>query len=775
MTKFGIGQAVPRTEDARLLTGRGRYTDDVSMAGQAYAYVLRSPHAHADILAIDTADALEVPGVLAIYTGADLEADGIGTLPCQVPLRQKDGSLLKTPPRPALAIDRVRHVGDAVAVVIAESIDAARDASELILVDYADRPAIVEPGRALDPDAAQVWDEAPGNLCFDWEKGDAAATEAGFAKAARVVALDLVNNRIIPSSMEGRACLAAYDAAADKFTFYVSSQGVHGLKAQLANDIFKLPPNKFHVLTTDVGGGFGMKIFNYPEYILTLYAARKLGRPVKWTSERGEAFLSDDHGRDNLTHIEVALDENGKFLALRVATVANLGAYLSNFAPYIPTDAGVAMLAGVYTTPAIHVAVKGVFTNTNPVDAYRGAGRPEAAYALERIVDAAGRETGLGPAEIRRRNFIPPEAMPYTTVMGKTYDTGDFRRNLEDALAIADWDGFEARRDDARAHGKLRGIGLSTYIEECAGGGPEQATVEVRGDGKVTVLIGTQSNGQGHETAYTQIVSDRLGIPAEDITIVQGDSERVVWGSGTGGSRSIPVGGSALSDSARKIIDKMRAKAAEQLEAAAVDVEFKDGNFTIVGTDRGMSFREVARASAPTESDLAFNEKARWTPPASTFPNGCHICEVEIDPDTGVIQFVRYVVVDDFGTVLNPMLLAGQVHGGVAQGVGQALYENCVYDPESGQLLSGSFMDYCLPRADQLVSVEFKFNTVPSTTNALGMKGAGEAGAIGAPPAVINAVVDALADLGVRHVDMPATQEKIWRLIQADRVAAAAE
>jgi carbon-monoxide dehydrogenase large subunit len=775
MTKFGIGQAVPRTEDARLLTGRGRYTDDVSMAGQAYAYVLRSPHAHADILSIDTADALGVPDVLAIYTGADLEADGIGTLPCQVPLRQKDGSPLKTPPRPALAIGRVRHVGDAVAVVIAESIDAARDASELILVDYADRPAIVEPGRALDPDAAQVWDEAPGNLCFDWEKGDAAATEAGFAKAARVVALDLVNNRIIPNSMEGRACLAAYDAATDKFTFYVSSQGVHGLKSQLANDIFKLPPNKFHVLTTDVGGGFGMKIFNYPEYILTLYAARKLGRPVKWTSERGEAFLSDDHGRDNLTHIEVALDENGKFLALRVATVANLGAYLSNFAPYIPTDAGVAMLAGVYTTPAIHVAVKGVFTNTNPVDAYRGAGRPEAAYALERIVDAAGRETGLGPAEIRRRNFIPPEAMPYTTALGKTYDTGDFRRNLEDALAIADWDGFEARRDDARAHGKLRGIGLSTYIEECAGGGPEQATVEVRGDGKVTVLIGTQSNGQGHETAYTQIVSDRLGIPAEDITIVQGDSERVVWGSGTGGSRSIPVGGSALSDSARKIIDKMRAKAAEQLEAAAVDVEFKDGNFTIVGTDRGMSFREVARASAPTESDLAFNEKARWTPPASTFPNGCHVCEVEIDPDTGEIKFVRYVVVDDFGTVLNPMLLAGQIHGGVAQGIGQALYENCVYDPESGQLLSGSFMDYCLPRADQLVSVEFKFNTVPSTTNALGMKGAGEAGAIGAPPAVINAVVDALADLGVRHVDMPATQEKIWRLIQADRVAAAAE
>jgi carbon-monoxide dehydrogenase large subunit len=775
MTKFGIGQAVPRTEDARLLTGRGRYTDDVSMAGQAYAYVLRSPHAHADILSIDTADALGVPDVLAIYTGADLEADGIGTLPCQVPLRQKDGSPLKTPPRPALAIGRVRHVGDAVAVVIAESIDAARDASELILVDYADRPAIVEPGRALDPDAAQVWDEAPGNLCFDWEKGDAAATEAGFAKAARVVALDLVNNRIIPNSMEGRACLAAYDAAADKFTFYVSSQGVHGLKSQLANDIFKLPPNKFHVLTTDVGGGFGMKIFNYPEYILTLYAARKLGRPVKWTSERGEAFLSDDHGRDNLTHIEVALDENGKFLALRVATVANLGAYLSNFAPYIPTDAGVAMLAGVYTTPAIHVAVKGVFTNTNPVDAYRGAGRPEAAYALERIVDAAGRETGLGPAENRRRNCIPPEAMPYTTALGKTYDTGDFRRNLEDALAIADWDGFEARRDDARAHGKLRGIGLSTYIEECAGGGPEQATVEVRGDGKVTVLIGTQSNGQGHETAYTQIVSDRLGIPAEDITIVQGDSERVVWGSGTGGSRSIPVGGSALSDSARKIIDKMRAKAAEQLEAAAVDVEFKDGNFTIVGTDRGMSFREVARASAPTESDLAFNEKARWTPPASTFPNGCHVCEVEIDPDTGEIKFVRYVVVDDFGTVLNPMLLAGQIHGGVAQGIGQALYENCVYDPESGQLLSGSFMDYCLPRADQLVSVEFKFNTVPSTTNALGMKGAGEAGAIGAPPAVINAVVDALADLGVRHVDMPATQEKIWRLIQADRVAAAAE
>ncbi|HSK39404.1 MAG TPA: xanthine dehydrogenase family protein molybdopterin-binding subunit, partial [Arenibaculum sp.] len=556
MSKFGFGQAVPRTEDTRLLTGQGRYTDDVVLPGQSHAVLVRSPHAHADILAIDLEEARRAPGVLGIHTGADLEADGIGPLPCMVPLIQKNGSPLVRPPRPALAVGRVRHVGDPVVLVVAETEQQARDAAELVRVDYADRPAITALDAALNEDAPRVWDEAPGNLCFDWERGDAAAVDRGFAQAAHVVALDLVNNRIVPTPMEGRACNADFDPATGKLTLYVSSQGVHAIRQQLARNIFKVPEKSIHVLTTDVGGGFGMKIFLYPEYVLALYAARKLGRPVKWTSERIEAFLSDDHGRDNLTHAELALDQEGRFLALRGSTVANLGAYLSAYGPFIPTDAGTAMLAGVYTTPAMHVRVRGAFTNTQPVDAYRGAGRPEAAYVIERMVDAAARSLNLPPAEIRRRNFIPPEAMPYPTAGGMTYDSGDFRRNMEDAMELADWDGLPARRKAARARGRLRGIGMSTYIEACAGGGAEQATVQVDGDARVTVLIGTQSNGQGHETAYTQIVCDRLGVAPEDVTIVQGDSERIVFGAGTGGSRSIPVGGSSLSAGAGKVIEK---------------------------------------------------------------------------------------------------------------------------------------------------------------------------------------------------------------------------
>ncbi|EWY39814.1 carbon monoxide dehydrogenase [Skermanella stibiiresistens SB22] len=774
MAKFGIGQAVPRTEDARLLTGRGRYTDDITLPGQAHAYVLRSPHAHAKIVSIDLDDARAAPGVLGLYTVDDLEAAGISPIPCNVPLVQANGQPLVMPPRPALAKDRVRHVGDPVVFIVAETLDAARDASELVMIDYSELPAIADTVGALDSSAPQVWDQAPGNLSFVWEKGDKAGTEAGFAKAAKVVSVDVVNNRIVPNSMEGRACLASIDDT-DRYVLYVSSQGVHGLRTQLATQIFNEPEEKFHILTTDVGGGFGMKIFMYPEYVLSLFAARKLNRPVKWTSERGEAFLSDDHGRDNVSHADLALDADGKFLAMRVSTVANLGAYLSNFGPYIPTDAGTAMLAGVYTTPAIHVHVKGVFTNTNPVDAYRGAGRPEAAYLLERLVDAAARELGMHPGELRRRNFIPPEAMPYKTALDHVYDTGEFARNMDDALELSDWAGFEARRAAAKAKGKLRGIGLSTYIEACSGGGPEQATIQMMPSGKVTVLIGSQSNGQGHETAYTQIVSDRLGIPAEDIEIVQGDSARISFGSGTGGSRSIPVGGAALSDTAERVIEKAKAKAAELLEAAAVDIGFEDGTFTIVGTDRKMTIQEVAAASAPSDAGFAFDEEARWTPPAATFPNGCHICELEIDPDTGGIEFINYTVVDDFGKVLNPMMLAGQVHGGVGQGIGQAVYEECVYDPDSGQLLTGSFMDYCMPRAANIPFVQFKLNEVPSTTNALGMKGAGEAGAIGAPPAVINAVVDALSPYGIRHVDMPATPQRVWRLIQSEQPALAAE
>jgi len=774
MQKFGIGQPVPRTEDARLLTGRGRYTDDVSLPGQTYAAFVRSPHAHADIRGVDADAARQAPGVLAVFTVEDLDADGLGPIPCQFALKSRDGSPYRTTPRPALARGRVRHVGDPVAVVVAETLDQARDAAELVMVDYDDRAAVTGTAEALEPGKPLVWDDAPDNLCFDWEAGDEAAVKAAFAKAEHVVTLDLVNNRVVANPMEGRACLGAVEADSGRLLLYVSSQGVHGMQKQLAKEIFHLPEKDFHVVTTDVGGGFGMKLFMYPEYVVTLFAARRLNRPVKWTADRMEGFVSDDHGRDHVTRSELALDKDGHFLALRVSTVANLGAYLSNYGPFIPTEAGTAMLVGSYRTPALYAHVRGVFTNTQPVDAYRGAGRPEAAYVVERTIDHAARTLGMDPAELRRRNFIPPEAMPYATPLGQTYDSGDFRQNLEDALVMADVAGFPARRAAAKARGKLRGTGISTYIEACSGGGPEQATVEILKDGRAILMIGTQSNGQGHETAYKQILADRLGLSPDDVEVVQGDTDRVSWGAGTGGSRSVPVGGAALAESARRIVEKGTELAAEMLEAAAVDVEFKDGAYTIAGTDRSVSLKQVAEKAAGLGS-VAFSERARWTPPSSTFPNGCHVCEVEVDPDTGMVEVVRYTVVDDFGVVINPLLVKGQVHGGVVQGIGQALHERVVFDPDSGQLLSGSFTDYSLPRAGDVPFIEVKLNCVPSITNALGMKGAGEAGAIGAPPAVINALVDALSELGVATVDMPATPAYLWELIQRHRTRQAAE
>ncbi|MCW2237234.1 carbon-monoxide dehydrogenase large subunit [Azospirillum canadense] len=773
MMKFGIGQPVPRTEDARLLTGGGRYTDDVSLPGQTFAAFVRSPYAHAAIRGIDSADAAGQPGVLGVFTGDDLEAEGIGPIPCNAALKQRDGSDYVAPPRPALAKGRVRHVGDPVAVVVAETPEAARDAAELVMVDYDDLPSVTGTAEALEPGRPLVWDEAPGNLCFDWEQGEEAAVEAALSKAARVVELQIVNNRVVANPMEGRACVADVEAETGRLVIYVTSQGVHGLRSQFAN-LFRLPEKAFRVVTTDVGGGFGMKLFNYPEYVVCLFAARRLKRPVKWAAERTEGFLSDDHGRDHVSRARLALDADGRFLGLRVDTVANLGAYLSNYGPFIPTDAGSAMLVGSYITPAVYVRVKGVFTNTQPVDAYRGAGRPEAAYLLERLIDHAGRETGLGPAEIRRRNFIPVASMPYATPMGQTYDTGDFRQNLEDGLALADLASLPARKAEAKARGKLRGAGLATYIEACSGGGAEQATVQVNGDGRIVLMIGTQTNGQGHETAYKQILADRLGVPPEDIEVVQGDTDRVSWGAGTGGSRSVPVGGSALAEGAARVVSKASEVAADLLETAAVDVEFKDGLFSVVGTDRSVTFKEVA-AKAAADGGIAFSEVARWTPPASTFPNGCHVAEVEVDPDTGVVEVVGYSVVDDFGTVVNPLLVIGQVHGGVAQGIGQALQERVVFDPESGQLLTGSFMDYQLPRALDIPPIQVKLNCVPSTTNALGMKGAGEAGAIGAPPAVINALVDALSEYGITHIDMPATPQAVWQAIQEHSLRQAAE
>ena len=766
MQKFGIGQSAARVEDQRLLTGRGRYLDDVNLHGQAWAVFVRSPHAHASIKAIDMGAARASPGVLAVYTARDLAADGVGHIPCNALTTQSDGSPYIAPPRPALAEGRVRHVGDAVAVVIAETRVQAQDAAEQVMVDYDSLPAVVDTAGAMNPDAVQVWDEAPNNRSFEWELGDANATAEAFARAARVIKLDLVNNRVVPNSMEPRGAIGAMEPETGRMALHVSCQGVHLLRRILANQIFNVPEKDIRVLCHDVGGGFGMKIFLYPEYVATLYAARKLKRPVKWIADRNESFVSDDHGRDHVTHLALALDQDARFLGLKVDTVANLGAYLSNFSPFVATAAGVPMLVGCYTIPAAHVRVRGVFTNTNPVDAYRGAGRPEAIYAIERLVDVAARDLGLSPIEIRRRNFIPPASMPYATALGSIYDSGDFARNLDDAVRLARWEEFAARREAASARGKLRGIGLASYIERCAGTPGEEARLEVAGNGRVTLYIGTQSNGQGHETSFRQIIFQRLGVAFEDVTIVQGDTDRIATGGGTMGSRSVPVGGAAVSGAAFKVLEKAKQKAAELFESAAVDVEFKDGTFRIVGTDRTLGFQDVARAAAPFDGGVSFDESDMFTPTTATFPNGTHVCEVEIDSDTGVLEVIDYTVVDDFGKAINPLLIAGQVHGGIAQGLGQAILERCIYEPESGQLLSASFMDYAIPRAADLPSIRFKLNEVPCTTNPLGIKGAGEAGAIGAPPAVINAVVDALARFGVRHVDMPVTSERLWRLIR---------
>ncbi len=761
MQQFGFGQPAARAEDQRLLTGHGCYLDDLNPAGLAHVAVVRSSHAHAAIGAIDCDEARRMPGVLAVYTAADLDAEGLGPLPCLVPLKSRDGSPLVTPPRYALARERTRHVGDPVAFVVAETASQAQDGAEAVRVDYESAPSVTDTPGALQPQAAQVWSEAPGNICFDWEKGDAAAVGEAFANAAHVTEVALVNNRIAPNPMETRGALAEPEAGSGRLVLHVGCQGVHQLRRQLAKSIFHIEESALHVLCHDVGGGFGMKIFLYPEYIMVLFAARRLGRPVKWVCGRGEAFVSDNHGRDQVTRARLALDENARFLGLQVDTLVNMGAYVSAFAPLVATTAGVPMLAGPYRLPCAHVRVRGVFTHTQPVDAYRGAGRPEATYVIERIVDAAARELGLSPAEIRRRNFIPASAMPYTTCLGYTYDSGDFARNLDDALALADWDGFEGRRVDARRRSRLRGIGLSSYVECSAGGAAEEARIEVAPDGRVTLLIGTQSNGQGHDTAYRQIIVERLGADFEDIEVIQGDSDRIPFGSGTGGSRSVPVGGAAVSGAAIRIQQLALPHAAELLEAAAADVEFAEGAFCVIGTDRRVSLREVAKAAAPADGGASFSEVERWQPPSLTFPNGCHICELELDPETGVVEILRYTVVDDFGRVLNPMLLRGQIQGGIAQGIGQALYEHCVFDPESGQLLSGNFTDYALPRADNVPEISIRFNEVPCTTNVLGMKGAGEAGAIGAPPAVINACVDAL---GGRQVDMPAIPERLWRL-----------
>ena len=767
MRKFGVGQPVSRFEDRRLLSGHGKYIEDLNLDGQTYAVFVRSPHAHADIKAIDTGDAATMPGVLAIFTVDDLKAAGIGDVPCMQPARNKDGSSSATPPRPGLAQGRVRYVGDAVAVVIAETREQALDAAEQVWVDYEVLPAVVETGAAMNAEAPKIWDQANANRCFDWQDGDAEATAKAMAAADHIVELELINNRVAPTSMETRGAIAAVEPDSGRLILHVSCQGVHLMRRLLANAIFNCPEEDIHVLCDDVGGGFGMKIFCFPEYVVQLFAARSLGRPVKWISDRSEAFMTDSHGRDHISRLKLALDKEAKILGLQVSTVANLGAYLSNFAPFVATSAGVPMLVGCYSIPAAHVEVQGVFTNTAPVDAYRGAGRPEAIYAIERLLDAAAGDLGLCPAEIRKRNFIPAGAMPFDTVLGSTYDSGDFQQNLDDALKLADWDGFEARRAAAQARGRLRGIGMASYIERCSGGPPEQARLQVSADGHVTLYIGTLSNGQGHETAFRQILCERLGVAFEDVTIVQGDSDLIETGGGTMGSRSAPVGGAAVSAASEKVIEQARLKAAEMLETGVSDIEFSEGEFRVVGTDRSRSFSSVAQAAAPDDGGASFDEQESFAPDSSTYPNGTHVCELEIDVATGAVALTNYTVVDDFGHVINPLLLEGQVHGGIAQGLGQALLESCRYEPESGQLLSASFMDYTMPRADDLPWITFERNEVPCINNPLGIKGAGEAGAIGAPPAIINALVNALAEFGVRHIDMPVTPLKLWEMLQS--------
>ncbi len=770
--KFGIGQPLKRFEDQRLLTGKGRYTDDISIPGMAIGYVLRAPVAHARIAKIDATVARTMPGVALVLTGTEVVAAGLGELACFVPLKSRDGTPRRDTPRPVLAIVKVRHAGQPVAFIVAETLNQARDAAEAIVVDYDELPAVVDARAALAPGAPQLFDGVPGNLIFDWDNDrcDAAATAAAFAKAAHVTCLEVVNNRVVANSMEPRNAIAEYDPVTDRSTLYTTSQGPHMVRDPVAAVVLKLPPEKLRVVTPNVGGGFGMKAFQYAEHSLTVWASRTLKRPVKWQADRSESFLSDNQGRDHISHAELALDGEGHFLGLRVTTWANLGAYLTHFGPFIPTRS-TDLVAGLYTTPAIHVNVKGVCTNTVPVCAYRGAGRPEASYLMERLVDAAARDLGLSQDTIRRRNFIPPSAMPYTTATKITYDSGEFEAIMDRCMEDADWAGFPARRAESEARSVLRGIGMATYTERCGGGGADLAIIEVKED-HIEIVMGNQEFGTGLLTAYRQVAAERLAIDPARIEVIMGDTDRTPSGM-TGGSRALPVGGSAVLEASDLVIEKGRQVAAHLLEAAVADVSYADGNFVVTGTDLRADLFAVARAARdpaklPAGMSPGLDVRHSYKSGGDTFPNGCHIVEVEIDPDTGITTIQRYTVVDDFGRVINPMMLEGQVHGGIVQGVGQALLESTHYDPDSGQLLAGSFMDYAMPRADSVPSFAFDTRNVPCNANLLGIKGAGEAGAIGAPPAVINAIVDALYHrAGIRNIDMPATPLRVWEALKA--------
>jgi carbon-monoxide dehydrogenase large subunit len=782
----GIGASPRRKEDERFLTGAGNYTDDINFQGQTYAYFLRSPHAHAAIKGIDTAAAAAAPGVVAIFTGADLAAAKVGGLPCGWLITDMSGQPMKEPPHPPLAQGKVHHVGDQVVVVIAETYFQARDAAELIEVDYDVLDAVVDVATATEPGKPQVHEMAPNNTCYVWGHGDKAGVDKAFSGAAHVTTLEFRNNRLIPNAIEPRAAVAQYSRSEDAYTLHVSNQNPHVERLLMTAFVLGLPEHKVRVIAPDVGGGFGSKIFLYAEETVITWAAKRVNRPIKWTCERSESFMSDAHGRDHATKAELAMDKDGKFLAMRVHTKANLGAYLSTFASSVPTILYATLLAGQYTTPVIYAEVTGVFTNTVPVDAYRGAGRPEATYVVERLVSKAAVEMGIDQAEIRRRNFIT--SFPYATPVGLTYDTGNYEATLAAAIRIADVAGFPARREEAKKRGKLRGIGYSCYIEACGlapsniagalgarAGLFEAGEVRVHPTGSVTIFTGSHSHGQGHETTFAQVVSERLGIPFENVDVVHGDTGRIPFGMGTYGSRSLSVGGTAIMKAIDKVVAKGKKIAAHLLEASDSDIVFENGNFKVAGTDKQVAFGQVAFAAyVPHNYPLdklepGLNETAFYDPTNFTYPAGSHICEVEVDPETGVTKVVNYVASDDFGNIVNPMIVEGQVHGGLAQGIGQALLEAAVYDTESGQLLSGSYADYAMPRADDVPSFKVDTQVTPCTHNPLGVKGCGEAGAIGSPPAVISAIVDALKEFGVTDVQMPATPSRVWHTIQNAR------
>jgi carbon-monoxide dehydrogenase large subunit len=776
--KFGIGQPVPRTEDPRLLRGQGRYTDDVNLPGQVHAVMVRSRHAHGVIRGIDTTEARAMPGVLGVWTGADLEAAGYGPLKCTVTFPNRDGSPMRLPRRPAMPTDKVRFVGDPVAVVVAETPAQAKDAAEAVALDIDPLPAVTDPKAALAPGAPLLYGDVPANLALDYHFGDADKVADAFRRAAHVTRLELVNNRVVVSAMEPRAALASYDAAADKWTLHVGCQGVFGLRGQIARDILNVPPEKVRVITGNVGGSFGMKAFVYPEYVGLLHAARALGRPVKWADERSESFLSDHHGRDHTVTAELALDRDGRFLALRFTGYANLGAMLNPVAVLMPTLNTVKNAIGVYKTPLIESSVKAVFTNTTWVSAYRGAGRPEGNYYMERLVDAAAAELGIDRVELRRRNHVEPKQMPYATPAQTTYDSGEFTAILDRALRAADWNGFDARRADSVARGKLRGRGIGHYLEVTAPPQNEMGGIRFEADGTVTIITGTLDYGQGHASPFAQVLTEKLGVPFERIRLLQGDSDELIAGGGTGGSKSMMASGAAIVEASEQVVEQGKQIASFVLEAAVVDIEFAAGRFTIAGTDRSIGIMELAERlrgglDLPAELPRSLDVKHVHKAAPSAFPNGCHIAEVEIDPDTGVTEVVRYLMVNDFGTLINPLLVEGQAHGGVVQGIGQALMERTVFD-DAGQPLTGSYMDYALPRASDAPGFTFVSHPVPAKTNILGVKGCGEAGCAGSLPAVMNAVVDALSELGIRHIDMPATPERVWHAIEAARRGRAA-